>query len=197
MPTKNPSMHDIFERNKYNISSLKKSKTWFQQQVAFLQKQNITPHSVMRSGESTLKVNIIPGNCYFFYYDPKYKLTLPYYDMFPLVFPYAKVPGGFMGLNMHYLSYPMRIKLLDNLLIFKNNNKMDETTRLKYNWSLLSNVAKFAPAQACVKHYLDDHVKSPFKQIDCKYWATAMMLPVEMFRGANKNQVWKDSQGKI
>jgi hypothetical protein len=195
---KNPTMHDVFERNKYDLkTSLKKSRAWYSQQVLLLGKQGITPQRLMREDLSSLKSRIIPGNLYMFAYDPKLKATLPYYDRFPLVFPYASVPGGFMGLNMHYLPYPLRIRLLDNLLVFKNNDKMDGTTRLKYSWSLIANVAKFRMAEPCIKHYLLPHVKTAFKKVDVNDWATAMLLPVERFIKAPKEQVWKDSQASI
>jgi len=195
---KNPTMHDVFERNKYDLkTSLKKSRAWYSQQVLLLGKQGITPQRLMREDLSSLKSRIIPGNLYMFAYDPKLKATLPYYDRFPLVFPYASVPGGFMGLNMHYLPYPLRIRLLDNLLVFKNNDKMDGSTRLKYSWSLIANVAKFRMAEPCIKHYLLPHVKTAFKKVDVNDWATAMLLPVERFIKAPKEKVWKDSQASI
>lgn len=191
-------MHDVFERNKYDLkSSVKKSRAWYSQQVLLLSKQGITPQRLMREDTSSLKARIIPGNLYMFVYDPKLKATLPYYDRFPLVFPYASVPGGFMGLNMHYLPYPLRIRLLDNLLVFKNNDKMDGTTRLKYSWNLIAGVAKFKMAEPCIKHYLLPHVKTAFKKVDVNDWATAMLLPVERFQKAPKEQVWKDSQASI
>ena len=191
--SKNPSMLDVFERNKYDLkTSVKKSRAWYAQQVLLLNKQGITPNRIMRD-TTNLKARIIPGNLYMFFYDPKLKATLPYYDRFPLVFPYASIPGGFMGLNMHYLPYPLRIQLLDRLMTFKNNDKMDGTTRLKYSWSLISGVSKYKAAEPCIKHYLTDHVKSPFKKVDSADWATAMLLPVERFVKSNKERVWKDS----
>lgn len=196
--SKNPTLHDVFERNKYDLkTSVKKSRAWYSQQVLLLSKQGITPQRLMREDTSSLKARIIPGNLYMFVYDPKLKATLPYYDRFPLVFPYASVPGGFMGLNMHYLPYPLRVRLLDNLLVFKNNDKMDGTTRLKYSWNLIANVAKFKMAEPCIKHYLLPHVKTAFKKVDVNDWATAMLLPVERFQKAPKEQVWKDSQASI
>lgn len=191
-------MHDTFERNKYDLkTATKKSRAWFNQQVLLLSKQGITPQRLMREDNSSLKVRIIPGNLYMYVYDPKTKADLPYYDRFPLVFPYATAPGGFMGLNMHYLPYPLRIRLLDRLMQFKNNDKMDGTTRLKYSWSLIANVSKFSMAQPCVKHYLLPHVKTAFKKVDVNDWATAMLLPVERFVKAPKEKVWKDSQASI
>ena len=41
------------------------------------------------------------GQMYMYFYEAKTKDTLPYFDRFPLVFPFAKVKGGFYGLNMH------------------------------------------------------------------------------------------------
>ena len=70
---------------------------------------------------------------YMYMYDPKLKATLPYYDRFPLVFPFSKTPDGFIGLNMHYLPYQLRMVLLDRLLTFRTNARMDETTRLRYS----------------------------------------------------------------
>jgi hypothetical protein len=196
--SKNPSMHDTFERNKYDLkTAARKSRAWYTQQVLILGKQGITPQRLMREDTTSLKARIIPGNLYMYVYDPKTKADLPYYDRFPLVFPYATAPGGFMGLNMHYLPYQLRIRLLDRLLVFKNNDKMDGTTRLKYSWSLIANVSKFSLAQPCVKHYLLPHVKTAFKKVDVNDWATAMLLPVERFIKAPKEKVWKDSQASI
>ena len=187
------SLEDIFRQNQYNLKdSVRKSNAWFDQQVKMIGKQGITPTKVIK-GEHMTK-NLIPGNLYMFFYDPKFKDTLPYYDKFPLVFPYEKTQDGFMGLNMHYLPYAMRVKLLDRLMQFRNNTRMDETTRLKYSWSLIGGVAKFRPAQACIKHYLFNHVQSSFKQVMPQDWATAMMLPVEVFVGASKQTVWQDSK---
>ena len=50
------------------------------------------------------------GRLNMFFYDPKFKKTLPYYDRFPLVFPFKRgftrqraIEGGsFLGLNLHY-----------------------------------------------------------------------------------------------
>ena len=196
--TKIPSMHETFERNKYDLkTAAKKSRAWYTQQVLLLSKQGITPQRLMREDNSSLKARIIPGNLYMYVYDPKTKADLPYYDRFPLVFPYATAPGGFMGLNMHYLPYQLRIRLLDRLMVFKNNDKMDGTTRLKYSWSLIANVSKFKLAEPCIKHYLLPHVKTAFKKVDVNDWATAMLLPVERFIKAPKEKVWKDSQASI
>lgn len=186
---------DIFEKNRFNLDETsKKSRAWFKQQILLLSGKKITANKVILSNPQQLRDRVFPGFLYMFFYDPKYKDTLPYYDQFPMVFPFRTVPGGFYGLNLHYLPYHLRIQLLDNLMTFVNNTKMNETTKIKYSWQMIDGVSRFKLAQPCVKHYLFDHVRSPFRRIESQDWATAMMLPVEQFQGATKEQVWNDSR---
>jgi hypothetical protein len=186
------SLKDIFDKNQYDLGqAARKSKNWFQQQTRLLGRQQVTPQKVMRGGELTARP--MPGKLYMFLYDPKHKDTLPYYDLFPLVFPFSKDSTGFTGLNMHYLPYQMRILLLQRLMDFASNKSMDETTRLKYSWSLIDGVSRYRLAAPCVKKYLFSHVKTQLKLIPANDWATAMLLPVEQFVGTSKQNVWQDS----
>lgn len=195
MATKTPTLLNVFEKNQYNLEEVsKKSRAWFQQQVLLLGRQRITPQRVLNSDSQQLRSRVFPGFMYTFMYDPKYKQTLPYYDRFPLVLPYAAYKGGFIGLNLHYLPIQLRVRLLDNLYTLRNNDKMDETTKIKYSWQLIDGVSRYKLAQPCIKQYLLDHVRSPFRKIDSPDWATAMMLPVERFIGASNEQVWTDSR---
>jgi len=190
-----PSMLDVFERNKYDLlTSVKRSRTWFDQQVLLMSKQRITPQQVLAGNTTQNTTRVIPGHLYMFVYDPKTKNDLPYYDKFPLVFPFGKTENGFMGLNMHYLPYSLRITLLDRLLIYVNNAKIDETTKIKYSWKLIDGVARYKMAEPCVKRYITGNVRSVFRQVNSKDWATAMLLPVERFVGASKQEVWGDSR---
>jgi hypothetical protein len=196
---KTPStLQDVFDQNKYNLDvAVRKSRSWYEQQVLLMTRQVITPPKVLRGNPAQLKSTVMPGKLYMFLYDPKLKNELPYYDRFPLVFPFRKIPGGFLGLNMHYLPYQLRIKLLDKLMQFASNSKLNEATRIKYSWAMIDGVSRFNGAIPCIKHYLDDHVRSAFREVPSYDWATAMMLPVERFVGATAQQVWLDSKRKM
>lgn len=189
---KNTSLLDVFERHKYDQSIVKNSRTWFNQQALLLMKEGVKPRRVHASSGTVVTSSAIrPGNLYMFFYDPKYKETLPHYDRFPMVFPFSKTETGFIGLNMHYLPYRLRVVLLDNLLKFKNTKELDENTRLRYSWNLLKGIAKHRLVEPCVKQYLAEHVKSQIKIISPVNWTTAMMLPVESFAKESATKVWK------
>jgi len=98
---------------------------------------------------------------------------------------------------MHYLPYILRVRLLDRLLAYSTNTKMDSTTRLKYQWATINASSKLSLAKPCVKRYLTSHVQSQFLEVDPSQWFTAMMLPVERFEGSSKQAVWADSFGRI
>jgi hypothetical protein len=151
----------------------------------------------MKGGNERLTVRPMVGSMYMYYYDPKHKKTLPYYDRFPLVFPYRKVEGGFMGLNLHYLPLNYRAKLMDALYDVANNDKFDETTKLKFNYSILSNASKFKYFAPCIKHYLTDQVRSRFLYVYPSEWDVALFLPLERFQGATKQKVWAESKKLI
>ena len=192
---KKSTLLDVFEKNQYDLkTAVKKSRAWFEQQVLIMTRQQLTPQRVLNGNPEQLVTRIMPGHLYMFVYDPKTKAELPYYDRFPLVFPFRKTPDGFIGLNMHYLPYPLRINRLDNLLTYASNQRFDETTRLKYSWALIDGMSKYAAAKPCVKQYLVGHVRTQFRQVESSNWATAMLLPVERFVGASKQEIWADSR---
>ena len=134
------------------------------------------------------------GKLNMFFYDPKHKKTLPYYDTFPLVLPLEKYPDGFLGINMHYLPIPLRIKLLDRLVDYSNNTKFDESTRLMVDYNKLKKVRLIRPT---IHRYLSGYTKSQFRRIDADEFTIATLLPVQRFKKASESAVWKESRGMI
>ena len=126
--------------------------------------------------------SVVPGNMYLFLYDPKYKETLPYYDTAHLVIPFKSVAAGFLGLNLHYLPYGSRFKLVEELSKLTADARISERTKINLSWQLIDNTARFAPAKQCVKHYLTSHMRSRFLKINFQDWKTAAMLPVQQFQ---------------
>jgi hypothetical protein len=169
----------------YEISELRKqSKSWFNSEVQKLAKSN----DATIKGTTTLKPEI--GVMYSFYYDAKLKDTLPYWDKFPLVFPFRILPDGFIGINFHYVHYKDRIILLDELQSIAVSTRTDVSTKLKLSYSLLQKMAHHKKFQKCVHRYLFNHLRTPLKKIHSDKWIVACLLPNEMFTGATAKQVW-------
>lgn len=185
-------MATVFDKINQSAAGQQKSAQWYQSQVKKL--GAINANQLMKEG--VLTNQIFPGFMYMFFYDPKLKDSLPYFDRFPLVLPFRKVSDGFYGINLHYLPYMMRFKLLGYLSEYINDQSIDENTKLRMNWRMLTSSSKLGPVKACVKHYLVDHVQSRFLKIPYEDWVTASQLPVEKFVGSTKDRVWKDSKKK-
>ncbi len=157
----------------------------------------ITPDRLIRSDRERLTSRVMIGRMYHFFYDPKHKKTLPYYDRFPLIFPFKRVRGGFLGINLHYLPLRLRAKLMDELYTLSRDNRYDENTRLRISYNILNGAAKYKYFKPCVKHYLTPHVKSRFLEVYAAEWDIALFLPTERFVGANKRAVHADSRKMI
>jgi hypothetical protein len=140
-----------------------------------------------------LKSRINPGGLYIFQYDAKHKDTLPYWDAMPLVLPFNTVPDGFLGINLHYLPYGLRFKLMGALLDVKHKTN-DESTQQLFSWQLLNSGARFPGVGACVKHYLKGQLRSRFLEIPTDDWLSASMMPLEQFQNSSKEAVWRQSR---
>ena len=167
-----------------------KSTQWFRDKI----KEFGTPTSanLIRDGKRTSKPTF--GILNMFVYDPKLKEKLPYYDTFPLVLPIEEYSNGFLGINMHYLSMPIRIRLLDRLVDYSNNNKFDESTRLRVDYSKLKRVDLIKP---CLKRYLAGQVKSKFRKVEADEFIVATLLPVQRFKKQSDSHIFAKSRGMV
>jgi len=168
------------------------ARTWFRNAA---KKVTIAPATLMQEDRTQLKNRASIGKMYFFYYDPKHKKTLPYYDRFPLIFKVQNVAGGFHGLNMHYLPLPLRARLMDALYDLASNTKYDEGTKLKISYDILKGVSRYY--KPTFKMYLNAHVRSRFLEVASTDWDMALFLPLEQFEKSSKSNVWKDSRSMV
>ena len=171
------------------------SRTWYRDTASKF--KTVNEKSLMRGDTDRIRSQPTIGHMYMFYYDAKHKETLPYFDRFPMIFPYKKVKGGFMGINLHYLPHILRAKLMDSLYDISSNDLYDETTKLRMSYNILSSASKYKWFKPCIKHYLTTQVRSRFLYVYPAEWDIALFLPLERFQGATKSQVWKDSKKLI
>ena len=153
--------------------------------------------SALMRDRDRLKNSSLVGKMYFYFYDPKTKEKMKYYDRFPLVIPIESYNDGFLGLNLHYIHPKQRIALLDKLSVTASNKQYNEKTRLRITYEYLSSASKAFEAMPCIKRYLYGHIQSRFLEISADEWDIAALLPMESFVGASTSKVYSDSRKKF
>ena len=167
-----------------------KSTQWYRDKIAEFGKPGAM--DLIRDGKRNNKPFF--GRLNMFFYDPKLKKKLPYYDTFPLVLPLEPYSDGFLGINLHYLPMTLRLRLLDKLVDYSNNTKFDESTRLAVDYSKLKSDRLIKPT---LKRYLAGRVKTQFRRIDADEFIVAALLPVARWKKGSIQDVYRDSRSMI
>ena len=130
---------------------------------------------------------------FLYQYDPKWKDILPWYDIWPLVFPFDYAKGGFYGINVHYLPPNARADLMVSLLSAHGEGAMlNKRFKMKLSYNIIT---QFKPARACIKRYLYNHVQGKgFYTIPADDWTYAAALPMQKFKKASNSEVWRHSK---
>ncbi len=171
------------------------AREWFRVKVKQLGK--INRQQLLKDEALIRKSRTMMGHMYMYFYDPKHRETLPYYDAFPLTIMVERAPGGFYGLNLHYLKPKTRALFLDKLTDTLTNDKYDESTRFRTRYNLLSSVRKYKEFEPCFKHYLSSQIDSKIVLVQPPEWEIAIFLPTEQFMKARKTEVWQKSAKTI
>ena len=181
-----------------------RARDWFREQA---KNTKISGGKLIAESSDSHRANPHMGKMMFFRYDAKYKKTLPYWDMYPLVFPISRKKGQFWGFNMHYLQLPMRAALMDGLYRLATTTstatkmtKVTKNTKLRtFPYESYGRVDQLKFFRPTVHSYLLDkrYMKSPLVIIDPRYWDIALFLPVQRFVGASQETVHRESRESL
>jgi len=163
----------------------------------------VSRNKVLQEKTTVSKFEI--GKLYFFSYDATTKEKLPYWDMYPIVYPFGMKDGDMMGINLHYLPLNLRAKLQDALYMIVTDFRFDNETKLKISYNILKNSSELKPFKPCVHRYKMKGIKSSIIEIHPSTWTQALFLPLHKFVKQKKggentvsaNKVHKDSKKKI
>jgi hypothetical protein len=157
---------------------------------------SINRTALMKEEPIQQSTDSVVGNMYMYFYDPKHKDTLPYYDVFPLVIVIGPAKGGFLGLNLHYLPPILRAKFLDALMEIQGKN-LTKNSKFRLTYAFVKKTSKLKYYKPCLKHYLNEHVQSKFALVPPAEWEIATFLPTADFRKRNRQKVYYDSRQMI
>ena len=166
--------------------------TWFQKKARALGPIGST--KMLKDERLTAKAKPLIGDMVMYTYNPKLRQTLPYYDTFPLTIMVGPAPGGFYGINLHYLPPKVRAIFLDHLSATASNKKFNKTTRLKITYQMLKATKKYKYFKPCFKHYLSKHVNSRIMKVDAAEWNIAIFLQTAAFRKKSDTFIWSRSR---
>lgn len=145
------------------------------------------------------------GKLYFFGYDATTKEKLPYWDMYPIMYPIDVINGDILGINLHYLPYDYRAKLQDALYATVSDVKFDRETKLQISYNILKGFSAFPLVKPCIHRYKAKGIKTGIVEIPPSVWSQALFLPLKKFQKSRNNitenisdrTVYNDTKKKI
>ena len=178
-------------------AEVKRSAQWFQDKIKGLkgtlrnQFSSTNAPKFYREAENkvsprVLKLRANLGDLYAYYYNPKHRMTLPYYDTFPLIMLIGYEQDTFLGLNFHYINPKLRAILLDRVTA--------EVGACIINWK---KIAKIRQVEPTVKRYRYDQIVRKVIPIEKDEQEIAIFLPLERFKKSSKSRVWADSKKRM
>ena len=176
---------------------VKRSAKWFQDKIKGLKGEmrnrfsSTNAAKFYREAETRIQPAVLKrraerGDLFCYYYNPKYKDVLPYYDMFPMIMLLKAEKETFLGINFHYLRPKWRAILLDRVTA-KIGGGLPK-------WSKLRQIRQIAPT---IKRYRYDHIMKRIIAIKEDEREIAIFLPTERFKKSSKQKVWSDSERKF
>ena len=177
-------------------TSAKKAQDWFNNKVKNLSGNEIMAERPRLITQDQMNQKLI-GRMVMFYYEPKLKDELPYYDRFPLAIIVSINKDGFTALNLHYLPYDLRAKLLDGIYTIHKDRYLDENRKLRLTYDMLKSSSRTRYFKACFKRYLNGHLRSKFYVVDPEEWEMVLVLPTERFVKKDKKFVWEQSRKQL
>lgn len=189
------NLENMFRQKNPNVGKYtKEAIDWFRKYIP--RSYNEVKTSVMFRDRSLWKTQMQLGKLYFFEYDALHKAKLPWFDRYPLAFPFSqyKAKDGMTivcSLNMHYLSPQHRMLAYITLLKFRNESRYRKSTKLQLDWQILKTLSDSKYFKHCVHSYRMDQVRSVFVEIPAQSWATSLFLPVARFNKGTNSEIWK------
>ena len=206
MTMKSTTFSEQLKRGGSNKANMQQSLQWFRDMLktnaakaraGSLGRGNPSKYASRNSSRSTSPKSIADGSMYLLHYpDPKFKDTLEYYDMYPLVMPFRIAPKLMVGLNLHYLQPSLRAVLFDELIKFRDTGKyIKPSTQLTLSWNIIKQMSQYNLVKPTVHSYLYPRIKMAI-QIPADEWHKIIFLPFSRFAYASRQKVYNDSRKK-
>lgn len=134
------------------------------------------------------------GKLYFFFYNqPDYRNTLPFYDTFPLLLLLRRTKNHIFGINLHYIPPKRRLVKFLELLKYTSNSQLTEGTRIILPYSKMKTDNNWKIFKSCFRQYKINKISGNLINISAPDWPIAVNLPVERFKKKGKREIWSQT----
>ena len=103
------------------------------------------------------------------------------------------IPGGFIGLNFHYLSPADRAVFMSRLEPFQRVVQ-EGIIRINITYSMLKAATRLIHYKACIRSYKRSQIGNMLYTLTPDEWELALFLPTEKFVKVAKRRVWNISR---
>ena len=169
-------------------------KSTLPKEVQYLIDELYTSKDKVRSRKKLPKLAL--GHLALFYYpDPKTKNQMEVYDTLPLII-ILWVDGQYCeGINIHWIPWSYRIKLMKNIMKHLETGKKLKYKDIKKAWNQAQ--IPLAYAQLAYRKYLINRIRSEFKIFGPDNWKPVTTNVLGNFKKQNASKVMKDINKKM
>ena len=172
----------------------KESNDWFEEKIEEITRpidRKLLKEEVMRE-RGILTPHV--GRMYLFHYFPKGNLTLPYFDMFPVIFMMSIKKEYFQGINLHYLPLEIRREFFQTIMERTNIKAFNKQTYLRVDYDFLNSFRKYRAFKPCFKNYALDRVRGRVVNVPSPEWELVMNLPTAYWRRSSEAKIHAETR---
>ena len=173
------------------------SRKWFLDKIRSISERDLNQDNLMKQPPLVGSGNPLSGKMYMFWYSPKGKKTLPYYDAFPLVILLDIGSDHMTGLNLHYLPIGLRQNLFYGMLNRVSGTKFNSKTFMKITYNYLNATSNLEGFRPCFKKYLTKQIRGKIVNVPAQEWEVAIHLPTSSFHKKDEAYVYSQSRKQI
>jgi hypothetical protein len=173
------------------------SREWFLDKIKNISERDFDQNTLMKQPPLVSSGNPLSGKMYMFWYNPKGKKTLPYYDAFPLIILLDVGRDHMTGLNLHYLPIRLRQNLFYGMLNKVSSTQFNSRTYMKITYDYLKSSSDLGAFRPCFKRYLTKQIKGRIVNVPAQEWEVAVHLPTSSFRKKDSGYIYRESRKQI
>jgi hypothetical protein len=137
------------------------------------------------------------GSMIHFKYDAKHKDTLPFWDKYPTIIVLKYQGSRMLGLNLHFVPFPLR-KVITEYVLKQNINNIKKNKPISIDYNTMKQFLVASRATICIRSYLVGRITSriTFVKSHRDYILGATSLKTDKIYGLTSDQIYKIALGR-